>query len=179
MTMRSLTTLCVFLMGCAQAHGTDDVAPGIYELTIESGADACSPVRPIGAMGTVAVLVDDGAIDAPVPDADLGPLASPRVRLAPDSAFHAETNRRVTGCDGAWVHEEWTVLDSAAEGFAISHLQRWEGLSSCVEGAITMPGAPVADCESERQLEYRLAESCAAPCSLRLTSAASVDCVCD
>ena len=177
MTTRSLTALCMFLLcGCAQAHGTDDVAQGIYELTIERGLDACSPVRPAGAMGAVAVLVEEGAVDAPVPDADVAPLASPRVRLAPESAFHAETNRRVTGCEGAWVHEEWTMLDSSAEGFTIQHLQSWEGLSSCA--SITMPGAPTADCESERQLSYRLAERCVAPCSLRLTSTATVECAC-
>lgn len=167
-----------FVAGCTQAHVPDEVAPGIYELTIEQALDACSPSRPVGAMGSVAVLVDEGALDAPVPDADLGPLASPRVRLTPDREFHAETNRRVTGCEGAWVHEEWTLLESGTAGFAIRHLQEWQGLSSCVDGAITMPGAPVADCQSERQLEYRLAETCAAPCSLRLTSASSIECAC-
>ncbi|HEY8426946.1 MAG TPA: hypothetical protein VIL20_01170 [Sandaracinaceae bacterium] len=167
------------LVGCAQAHGTDDVAPGIYELTIERGLDACSPARPAGVMGTVAVIVDEGTLDAPVPDADASLLASPRVRLAPERAFHAETNRRVTGCEGAWVHEEWTLLEGGAEGFVLSHRQLWEGLSSCAEGSITMRGAPVADCESERRLAYRLAERCAAPCALRLVAPEAVGCVCE
>ncbi len=178
MTKRSLIALCALMAGCAQAHGTDDVAQGIYELTIEHGADACSPARPVGAMGAVAVLVEGDAIDAPVPDADATPLASPRVRLTAEAGFHAETNRRVTGCEGAWVHEEWTILESGAEGFALSHFQRWEGLSSCVEGAVTMPGAPAGDCESERRLGYALSEACAAPCALRLTDIASVECAC-
>ncbi|MCZ7681068.1 MAG: hypothetical protein M5U28_20680 [Sandaracinaceae bacterium] len=173
-----MASIILLAAGCTQAHEPGEVATGIYELTIARGLDACSPSRPVGAMGSVAVLVDEGGLDAPVPDADLGPLASPRVRLSQDREFHAETNRRVTGCDGAWVHEEWTLLDSGTRGFAITHLQEWRGLSSCVEGAVTMPGAPVGDCESERELEYRLAESCEAPCSLRLTSAASIECAC-
>ena len=72
-------------------------------------------------------------MDAPVPDAEALLLASPRVRLAPDGLFHAETNRRIPGCEGAWVHEEWTVVEPSASAFAISHLQRWEGLASCAD----------------------------------------------
>jgi hypothetical protein len=174
-----LTLALVVLAGCASAHGSDEVEAGIYELTIESELDACSPLRPVGAMGAVAVLVDGGAIDAPVPDAEALLLASPRVRLAPDGLFHAETNRRVSGCDGAWVHEEWTVVEPSAEAFAISHLQRWEGLASCADPSVLMPGAPGADCSSERLLRYSLAERCLAPCSLRLTSTSTVACACD
>lgn len=174
----TLTLLLVGqLAGCAAAHGSDEVAPGIYELTVESELDACSPVRASGAMGPVAVLVEGGAIDAPVPDVDAAPLTSPRVRLAPDGLFHAETNRRVPGCEAAWVHEEWTVLEPGAEGFAISHLQRWEGLAGCAD--IAMPSAPATDCESERLLRYDLAERCAAPCTLRLTAGSAIECVCD
>jgi len=178
-THGSLTLALFALAGCASAHGSEEVAAGIYELTIESELDACSPLRPVGAMGPVAVLVDGGAIDAPVPDAEALLLASPRVRLAPDGLFHAETNRRVPGCEGAWVHEEWTVVEPSASAFAISHLQRWEGLASCADPAALMPGAPGADCSSERRLRYDLAERCAAPCSLRLTSSSTIACACD
>lgn len=179
-----LTLGLAALTGCASAHASDEVAPGIYELTIERELDACSPMRPAGAMGDVAVLVDGGAIDAPVPDAPIAgagalSFASPRVRLAPEGLFHAETNRRVPGCEGAWVHEEWTVLDPSAERFVISHLQRWEGLASCVDARIEMPGAPAGDCESERRLRYDLAQSCPAPCALRLTAASTIECACE
>lgn len=178
MSRISIWTLGVLtLAGCASAHESDAVAPGIYELTIERELDACSPMRPAGTMGTVAVLVERGAIDAPVPDAEPDLLASPRVRLTPEGLYHAETNRRVPGCEGAWVHEEWTVLDPRASSFAIAHLQRWEGLTSCASAA--MPSAPSADCESERILRYDLAERCAAPCSLRLTAASILECACD
>src|SRR5690606_18048511 len=115
-----------------------------------SEVDACSPSRPVGAMGPVAVLVEGAAIDAPVPDVAASLLASPRVRLTRDAAFHAETNRRVPGCEGAWVHEEWTILDSSRARFDILHHQAWQGLASCIEPDLTMPGAPVADCESNR-----------------------------
>ncbi len=173
-----LTLALVALAGCASAHGSDEGAAGIYELTIESEVDACSPLRPVGAMGAVAVLVEGGAIDAPVPDAEALLLASPRVRLGPDGLFHAETNRRIPGCEGAWVHEEWTVVEPSASAFAISHLQRWEGLASCADPAALMPGAPAGDCSSERRLRYEIAERCAAPCSLRLTSTSTVACDC-
>lgn len=175
---RSALALVLFA-GCAQAHVADEVAPGIYDLTIERELDACSPARPVGVMGPVAVLVERGAIDAPVPDADPSPLLSPRVRLEPDAFFHAETNRRVPGCDGAWVHEEWTALEPNRSGFVITHFQRWHGLASCAGASDAMPGAPATDCESERHLRYELAEACVAPCRLRLTSASTVACACE
>ncbi len=171
--------VCALSSGCAAAHGTDEVAPGIYALTIEGELDACSPTRPVGAMGDVAVIADRGIIDAPVPDADVSLLISPRVRLAETADFHAETNRRIPGCDGAFVHEEWTVLDASASTFTIAHSQAWQGLAGCADPSAVMPGAPAADCSSERRLHYQLGESCLAPCALRLTTGSTVACVCD
>lgn len=170
--------VCALVSGCAAAHGTDEVAQGIYALTIESELDACSPTRPVGAMGDVAVLVDHGAIDAPVPDTNVVELISPRVRLARDD-FHAETNRRIPGCDAAFVHEEWTVLDPRDGTFTIAHSQDWQGLAGCADPSAAMPGAPSADCTSERELHFALVESCLAPCALRLGAGLAVTCACD
>lgn len=165
-------------MGCAQAHVTDEVQPGLYELAIERELDACSPMRAAGVMGPVGVLVERGTIDAPVPDTDLSLLTAPRVRLAPSAGYHAETNRRVAGCEGAFVHEEWTVVESSAQSFTLTHLQRWEGLERCADVTTDLPGAPARDCASERRLRYDLAASCGAPCAIRLTPS-GLACTCD
>lgn len=174
-----LLTLAAALAGCAQVHVSDEVQPGIYELTIERELDACSPMRPVGAMGAVGVLADRGLIDAPVPDSDFGLLTTPRVRLTEASGFHAETNRRLPGCDTAFVHETWTLVESGAAAFELVHRQRWQGLGACAEPSAAMPGAPAQDCESERRLRYELASSCPAPCTLRLTAGSELACACD
>ncbi|MEC7519633.1 MAG: hypothetical protein VYE22_07205 [Myxococcota bacterium] len=175
-------TLMVFLaigaVGCASAHPSDEVAPGIYELSASADSDACSPLRAIGAMGEVAVLVEGGAVDAPVPDTDAPLLVAPRVRLSPSQSYHAETNRRVPGCEAAWVHEEWTMLEGGADGFRVLHTQEWQGLADCAAARDAMPGAPDGDCRAERVLDYALQSACHAPCRLVLGEADSVACSC-
>jgi hypothetical protein len=172
------TAMALAALGCAQAHGTDEVQPGIYELRIETEADACSPSRAVGAMGAVPVLVEDGALDVPVPEVEAPLLTVPRVRLAPSASFHAEADRRLEGCDGA-VHEEWTVLESGAEGFEVLHTQRWENLAGCADARERVPSAPEADCTSERRLRYDLEGACLAPCRLRLVAGGTIECRCE
>lgn len=176
MTKRSTAALfALAMLGCAETHATEDVVPGIYELMAEPEVDACSPIRAVGAMGPVAVLVEGGAIDAPVPEIDGPILTAPRVQLRPETSFHAETNRRVTGCD-AFVHEEWTVIDAREGAFDVLHTQEWVGLESCGDASTVMPGAPEADCGSERVLRYTLDAPCAAPCRLILAGALTCSC---
>ncbi|MCB9594438.1 MAG: hypothetical protein H6719_17025 [Sandaracinaceae bacterium] len=166
------------MSGCSQNHPTDDVSAGIYELTVAADADACSPTRAVGSMGPVGVVVRGTAIDAPVPDvASPTLLTAPRVILNADS-FHAETNRRIPGCADAFVHEEWTLLESTGAGFELLHTQLWTGMSGCDVAADVMPGAPAADCQSERRLRYDLMEVCAEPCRLFLDASGSVSCSC-
>ncbi len=172
-------TLALSSFGCASAHPSAEVAPGIYELSASADTDACSPHRAVGVMGEVAVLVEAGAVDAPVPDMDAPLLVAPRVRLAPGQSYHSETNRRIPGCESAWVHEEWTMLQGGAEGFRVLHTQEWQGLAACAGARDVMPGAPEADCRSERVLDYALSSVCRAPCRLLLGDTDSVVCSCD
>lgn len=178
--MNLLRTMCVcaLMVGCSQAHPSDEVEAGIYDLTVFADSEACSPSRAVGPMGPVAVLVEGSAIDAPVPDlASPSLLTAPRVTLTGES-FHAETNRRVPGCDDTFVHEEWTLIESSRDGFELLHSQEWHGLAECEAAPATMPGAPSADCMSERRLRYELAEPCAAPCRLILGAAGALSCSC-
>jgi len=172
-----LAWACLLAAGCSQSIPTDDVRPGIYELSVEAERDACSPTRAVGSMGAVAVLVRDGAIDAPVPELADTLLTAPRVVLAGE-AFHTETNRRLPGCEGAWVHEEWTLLESTGDRFDVLHRQQWQGLGACAAPMEAMPGAPEADCMSERRLRYELDELCDAPCRLVLEATGDVVCGC-
>lgn len=173
-------TAALLCAACSQSYGPDTVSTGIYDLTIRSESDACAPSRATGAMGPVAVLVEGELIDAPVPEVDGAPLTAPRVRLRPDASFHAETNTRIPGCESAWVHEEWTLTEGASHRFELLHTQRWNGLAACPSAQDVMPQAPASDCESERHLDFTLAQACNAPCSLglRLDAPGGVACAC-
>lgn len=167
--------IVLLLAGCASAHTPEQIGSGIYDLRIEGDVEDCAPARPTGAMGAVAVLVEDEAIDAPVPDAPTAPLLAPRVRLTPESAFHVETNRNLPSCAGAWVHETWTVMSTASEAFELAHTQAWQGVESCADAS----AVPAADCRSERHFRYTLRTACAAPCTLVLAADDTVACSCD
>ncbi len=169
----------VLCVGCTHAHVAEELGSGLYELSIKTDEDGCSPIRPTGTMGDVGVLVEEGAIDAPVPDSDRTALVSPRVRLTPERAFHAETNRPVPNCEGAYVYDQWTMLGNSPRALSILHVQEWQGLSGCADTIDSMPAAPAADCRSERALTYTLSESCLAPCSLRILTLDTIACVCE
>ncbi len=173
-----ISTFALLLGGCSQTHPSDDIAGGIYDLDVARELDACSPLRAIGSMGPVAVIVEDGAIDVPVPELGDSVLTAPRIVLRSSSFFHSEMNRQIPGCEGAWVHEEWTVVETDGSSFDLLHTQRWEGLASCADASAHMPGAPSLDCVSERRLRYDLTEVCAAPCRLRLGEGSSLFCFC-
>ncbi|MGE0791891.1 MAG: hypothetical protein AB7S26_39825 [Sandaracinaceae bacterium] len=175
-TVFTITLAALLGFGCAVAHPSDEVRTGIYELTVETMTDDCSPQRAAGDLGMVAVLVRDGAIDAPVPETDLSLFTAPRVELTPGRSYHFETNRRLTGCDGAWVHEEWTMMDSDGTVFEVDHSQDWEGVSSCVpaEGS----SVPSVDCAVDRHLRYALDTACDAPCSLSIDASGALICGC-
>lgn len=111
MALRTFGITMLLLAGCSSAHPTDEVRTGIYMLEIEADSDACSPRRSSGSLGEVVVLGRDGAVDAPVPAVGVSPLVAPRVQLMPAASFHLETNRQIRDCDGAWVHDEWTLMD--------------------------------------------------------------------
>ncbi len=177
--MISFRMMCALLLlvGCGQTHPTDAITAGIYELTVQREIDACSPARAVGSMGAVAVLVRGGVVDAPVPELSDTLLTAPRVTLDP-STMHADTNRRVPGCDAAWVHEEWTVLESTNTSFELLHSQQWEGLETCDLPGERLEGAPAANCMSERRLRYDLTEVCAEPCRLFLAAEGELICSC-
>lgn len=171
----AMAALSMAMVGCSAAHPSDEVRTGIYELMVESDADGCSPRRAVGSMGPVGVVVRGGAVDAPVPEQGNEIWTAPRVQLAPGASYHSETNRRITGCDGAWVHEEWTMMESDGEHFEVLHMQSWQGLDSCVDAPAS---APETDCDAERRLQYDLQTTCEAPCSLHVGVSGAIVCAC-
>ena len=154
------------LTGCMSSHATTDVASGIYELTVTSERDACTPFRATGSMGRVAVV---SAVDV----LNLGLQDGARVSLDQSNGFHAVHEVPLASCAGASLRREWAVIASEASGsFTVSYNEEWTGVARC--GA---PEAPRADCRADLVLNYRNMEACEAPCTLSM-SAAGPSCLC-
>lgn len=154
-------------LGCTSAHATTDVASGIYELTVTSERDACTPSRETGSMGRVAVV---SAVDV----LNLGLQDGARVSLNQSNGFHAVHEVPLASCAGAALRREWAVIASdLSGGFTVAYNEEWTGLSHCA-----MPEAPRTDCRADLVLSYRNMEACAAPCTLSM-SAAGPSCLCN
>ncbi len=172
----SIPCLCL-LLGCASAHDPEEpIASGVYSLTIRTAEDHCSPRRLTGALGEVGVVSLDGALSVPVPESEEDRTAevTRRVTLEEGSGFHAEWVGDMTECPTAQTRREWTVTGRSAGAFEVEYVQRFEGLSECGP----MDGAPEADCESVRHLEFQLVSACGAPCELVWTPDLGVGCAC-
>jgi hypothetical protein len=155
------------LTGCTSSHATTDVASGIYELTVTSERDACTPTRETGSMGRVAVV---SAVDV----LNLGLQDGARVSLDQSNGFHAVHEVPFASCVGASLRREWAVVASdASGGFTVAYNEEWTGLARC-----SMPEAPRADCRADLVLSYRNMEACAAPCTLSM-SASGPSCLCE
>jgi len=166
------------LAGCAATHGPEEaIASGVYDLTIRSALDDCSPSRLTGSVGEVPVVSQDGLLSVPVPDRDDTPAleVARRVTLLEEEGFHFASVGGMEGCPTATERHAWTVVARSEDTFEVEHCQRFEGLAGC--GA--MEGAPEADCEAVRDLRFTLRTRCDAPCELTWSPGAGVACTCD
>ena len=155
------------LSGCTSSHASTDVASGIYELTVTTERDACTPSRETGAMGRVAVV---SAIDV----LNLGLQDGARVSLNQSNGFHAVHEVPLLSCAGAVLRREWSVVAAdLAGGFTVAYNEEWSGVQDCA-----MPEAPRTDCRADLVLSYRNMEACEAPCTLSM-SASGPSCLCD
>ena len=153
----SLLTLC----GCSATHAATEVSSGIYELTVSTERDACSPARSTGAMGQVAVVSSDDVLN-------IGLADGARVSLDQASGFHGAYDVSIATCADASLHREWTVLDASSGGFSIAYREEWIGIGGCA--GLAMPEAPDRDCRADLVLDYARMEACEAPCELRLAA---------
>lgn len=159
--------LALGLTGCTSSHGATDVASGIYELTVTTERDACTPSRDTGAMGRVAVV---SAVDV----LNLGLQDGARVSLDQSNGFHAVHEVPFASCEGAALRREWSVIASDALGnFTVAYNEEWSGVARC-----TMPEAPRSDCRADLVLSYRNMEACASPCTLTMGSSGP-SCACE
>ena len=169
--------LLSFALGaCTSAHQAVEVGSGIYELTVTSERDACSPLRTTGAMGTVGVVSRGDVLNLSVPDLDSD--ASMRVSLSRGTGFHDERSDALPACAEGALERTYTVVAADSTRFTVVYTETWRGLATCGSAMRSvMPTAPTADCRAELALEYRLDAECAAPCEIQLT-ASGATCAC-
>ncbi len=171
MRTTSLALFAVMLgLGCSAAHEAREVGSGIYDLTARGDADRCTPTRTTGAMGLVGVVSERGLVNLAVPDGAEGTLA--RVSLAASESFHTEITSELPGCEGTSLRRSWTILDTTSTGFQLQLTEEWIGIDACDAARELMPAAPEHDCRADRVLEYRLMETCAAPCEVHVIAGA-------
>lgn len=159
-----------FVFGCSAVHTPTEVGSGIYDLSVSSERDACSPNRATGLMGPVAVVVAEDVVNVGLPD-------GARVSLDTSAGFHSEVATTLASCPAATLRRSWTVVGSGVHGdFDLAYHEEWQGLAGCAASA--MPAeAPVADCAADLVFTYSQAQACAAPCELRQTGSTPI-CVC-
>lgn len=149
------------LSACSSTHGATEVGSGIYELTVSTERDACTPSRNTGVMGQVAVVSSDDVLN-------IGLADGARVSLEQAAGFHGAYDVPIASCDGASLHREWTILGSTPGGFTLAYQEEWIGIAGCT--GIAMPEAPDHDCRADLVLDYQRMEACEAPCELRLAA---------
>lgn len=151
----------VTLSACSSTHAPTEVSSGIYELTVTTERDACSPARSTGMMGSVAVVSSDDVLN-------IGLADGARVSLDQASGFHGAYDVAIASCTGASLHREWTVVGSTPGGFSLAYQEEWIGIAGCP--GVVMPEAPNQDCRADLVLDYARMEACDAPCELRLAA---------
>lgn len=165
----------MFGVGCAARHEPLDVGSGIYDLSVRREDDRCSPTRSTSSMGPVGIVSTRGLVNVAVPGLD-GDLA--RVSLAASEGFHADRVIEFAGCPGASLRRSWTILDGTSSGFELQLSEEWTGIAGCTSAREYTPVVPQHDCRADRVFEYRLMETCAAPCELQVTADDAI-CACD
>ena len=170
-------TLALALTACGSSHETITATSGVYDLTIASEHDACSPTRTTGAIGTAGVFATTNDLVIAVPDASAStPML---VSLESVASYSADRSAPLAACPTATLARSYSITAASASGLDIAYTETWNGLATCTSAMrALMPAAPSVDCRADLLLRYRLATPCAAPCQLRVSTDGSTSCSC-
>jgi len=147
----------------------EEVATGIYAITVRTTLDTCQPPRGQGGSFAAAFQLGDQLAafdyDNSLPDAPISMQyeldaangyqvrwPKPGGRLDPCPAPSAESS----------YVREYRLIGAARNRFEVEEDETWTLGSDC--GEIL---SPTASCHATRELSYELMESCAAPCTIR------------
>jgi len=169
--------LSLVATGCSSTHETLSAATGVYDLTVASESDPCSPTRATGPMGTAGVILSGALLTVSAPDlASNAPLL---VALNSTTGYSQTQTMPLGACTAATLERTYTVVGSNATGFDVAYRESWNGLATC--GAAMraiMPSAPRADCSADLVLHYRIESECASPCQIHVAADGAAACHC-
>jgi len=167
----------VALSGCSSTHDAITATPGVYDLTIASERDACSPMRSTGPMGTAGITSLGTVLTVTAPD--LVTNAPMLVPLSGEAGYADATTQALAPCTNATLVRSYTVVSAAGGSVDVAYHESWSGLASCGAAMrLVMPAAPSADCDADLVLRYRLRAECASPCQILLSADGTTSCRC-
>jgi hypothetical protein len=165
------------LAACGSSHETITATSGVYELSIASEHDACSPTRATGPMGTAGVVATTNELTITAPD--LSASTPMLVGLDSASSYAEQRTETLGACPSATLVRTYSVVTSNPSGLDVAYTETWQGLASCTPAMrAMMPAAPAIDCHASLLMHYRLNTPCAAPCQLWVNADASTSCSC-
>jgi len=176
-----LTALALVLVvpaaGCSSTHETLSATTGVYDLTIASESDPCSPMRLTGPVGTAGVTLSGALLTLSAPDPTTN--APMLVALNSNSGYSQTQTLPLEACTAATLERAYTVVGTNESGFDVAYRESWSGLSTCGAAMRSiMPAAPSADCSADLVLHYRLDAACASPCQIRVSADGAAACHC-
>ena len=140
-----------FVLSC----GSDDEGGwGVYDLTITTIDDTCSPNRFSGGLEAL-VLRGPDVIAVPLYDTATSPAHQDLMGPSYEHDFIVDD----PGCPGTSVRIELIGTEVEEDAFTIRYIQQWQRGGECMElGLFGEP--PAAECTSERELRFVLIEEC-------------------
>jgi hypothetical protein len=178
--MKLILVTSAMIFGCnLDQPGSDfspgDVASGIYQITIVTDADSCSPARFVGS-GAVPVL-GSGQL---VLDA-YSPTNSSTFTLSADQDF-AEEISNLDPCPGQAddsVSIQVALITATANHVEVAVNQTWQLATTC-NGDVFNAVVPSTSCGAAQTFTYDLTQACASPsCTLAGSGSDSLSCGCE
>jgi hypothetical protein len=163
--------------GCSSTHETLSATTGVYDLSIASESDPCTPLRTTGPIGTAGVVSQGALLTLTAPDpTSIAPML---VSLNSAAGYAEERSDMLAPCTNATLARSYTIVSSNASGFDVAYRESWSGMSTCGAAMRSiMPAAPSADCSAELVMHYRLESACAAPCQVEVAIDGRAGCHC-
>ncbi|MEP6864111.1 MAG: hypothetical protein ABJE66_26020 [Deltaproteobacteria bacterium] len=181
--MKQIVIAVVGLAGCGidsnvEPFAPDQVASGIYKLTVSAATDTCDPPRYTGAGRRVGVSASEGALVLQDFMTVNGASAYPTYTLVQAAGYasafpgvgkEAPTCAQPSPSGDASI--AYTLVGAAADRVDVIEDEAWTINVPCSQPYV-FPAAsmPSASCKATRALRYDLVATCAPPCSIVLST---------
>jgi hypothetical protein len=179
--MKRILIASAMIFGCnidqpASDFSPADVPTGVYQVTIATDADTCSPARFVGS-GNVLLSGGGGQLVLQA----YSPTNTFTFTLAADQDYAEELTTLVPcpGQAGDTVSIELALIAATADHVEVAVNQTWELASTCNGGTFNAV-VPSTSCGAAQTFTYDLTQACAAPTCTQDPSGSGVpSCACN